>query len=145
MKFTYNTNMMGPMLHWFQTNNIHYTIQIANNQFTNFQDTERKIYEQWYGGRIDIYGGPGYPDETDLPIMSGESYSRFSHWLETYSSEELKSFEELRELFESEENFKLIIFNEISDKFKSTLFKNQKYLDDEINQLIDNNIMNLLL
>ena len=107
--------MMGPMQHWFQTNNIHYTVQIANNQFTNFQDTERKIYEQWYGGRIDIYGGPGYPDETGLPIMSGESYSRFSRFLETYSSEELKSFEELRELFESEENFKLIIFDEIKE------------------------------
>ena len=107
--------MMGPMQHWFQTNNIHYTIQIANNQFTNFQDTERKIYEQWYGGRIDIYGGAGYPDETGLPIMSGESYSRFSRFLETYSSEELKSFEELRELFETQENFKLIIFDEIKD------------------------------
>ena len=115
MKYTYNTNMMGPMLHWFQTNNIPYTIKIANNKFTDFKDEERKVYEQWYGGRIDIYGGPGYPDETGLPIMSGESYSRFSRFLETYSSEELKSFEELRELFESEENFKLIIFDEIKE------------------------------
>ena len=112
MKYTYSTNMMGPMQHWFQTNNIPYTVQIANNQFTNFQDSERKIYEQWYGGRIDIYGGSGYPDECGLSIMAGESYSRFSNWLETYSSSELKSFEELRKLFESEENFKLIIFDE---------------------------------
>ena len=115
MKFTYSTNMMGPMLHWFQTNNIPYTVKIANNKFTNFKDEERKIYEQWYGGRIDIYSGAGYPDECGLPIMSGESYSRFSRWLETYSSSELKSFKELRKLFESEENFKLIIFDEIKN------------------------------
>lgn len=112
MKYTYSTNMMGPMMHWYESNNIPYTIRIANNKFTNFKDEERKCYEQWYGGRIDIYGGPGYPDETGLPIMSAESYARFSQWLETYSSTELKSFEELRELFETQENFKLVIFDE---------------------------------
>ena len=109
MNFTYSTNMMGPMMHWYKSNNIPYTIKIANNKFTDFQDEERKCYEQWYGGS-------GYPDECGLPIMSGESYSRFSNWLETYSSSELKSFEELRKLFESEENFKLIIFDELRCK-----------------------------
>lgn len=115
MKYTYSTNMMGPMLHWYESNNIPYTIRIANNKFTNFKDEERKCYEQWHGGRIDIYGGPGYPDETGLPIMSAESYGRFSQWLETYSSTELKSFEELRELFETQENFKLVIFDETKE------------------------------
>lgn len=117
MKYTYNTNLMGPAgLWWFEQNNIPYTIKIMNNKFTNFKDEEFKRYDPWYGGRIDIYGGPGYPDEDGLPIMSGESYCRFSRWLEKYSSEEIKSFEELRELFESEENFKLIIFDEIKNK-----------------------------
>lgn len=111
MKYTYSTNMMGPMLHWFQTNNIPYTIKIVNNKFTNFKDEERKVYEPWYGGRIDIYCDSGYPDETGLPIMSGESYGRFSLWLQTYTSEQIKTFKELRELFESEEDFKLIIFD----------------------------------
>ena len=117
MKFTYSTNMMGPMTHWYQSNNIPYTIKIANNKFTNFQDEERKCYEQWYGGRIDIYGGQGYPDETGLPIMTAESYGRFSQWLMNFSSSEIKSFDELRELFEAQENFKLVIFDEISDSY----------------------------
>ena len=112
MKYTYSTNMMGPMMHWYEDNNIPYTVKIVNNKFTDFKDEERKVYDQWYGGRIDIYGGPGYPDECRLPIMSAESYGRFSRWLETYSSEEIKCFEELRELFETQENFKLIIFDE---------------------------------
>lgn len=114
MIYTYSTNLMGPMSHWFIANNIPYT---ETKVYSKLFDKEivYKTYEQWYGGRIDIYGGPGYPDETGLPIMSGESYARFSRWLQTYSSEDMKSFEELRELFETSENFKLIIFDEIED------------------------------
>ena len=26
-----------------------------NNRFTDFKDVEHKIYEKWYGGRIDCY------------------------------------------------------------------------------------------
>lgn len=115
MKFTYSTNLMGPMTHWFESNNIPCTITKKYSSLFN-KEIEFKRYDPWYGGRIDIYGGSGYPDEDGLPIMSGESYCRFSRWLEKYSSEEIKSFEELRELFESEENFKLIIFDEIKNK-----------------------------
>lgn len=111
MKYTYSTNMMGPMLHWFQTNNITYTITKTYSKLFN-KEIEYKTYEPWYGGRIDVYSDSHYPDETGLPIMSGESYGRFSLWLQTYTSEQIKTFKELRELFETQENFKLIIFDE---------------------------------
>lgn len=113
--YTYSTNMMGPMTHWFESNNIPYRVTKTYSKLFD-KEIEYKTYEPWYGGRIDIYGdysGFGYPDECGLPIMSGESYSRFSRWLEKYSSEELKTFDELRLLFESEEDFKLIIFDEM--------------------------------
>ena len=114
MKFTYSTNCMGPYgLWWYEENNIPFTTSIANNRFTNFKDVEQKHYEMWYGGRIDVYSGEHYPDELDLPIMNAESYGRFSDWLDKYSSSELKSFDELRELFENEEQFKLIVHEEI--------------------------------
>ncbi len=112
-KYAYSTNMMGPMTHWFESNNIPYTVTKTHSKLFN-KEIEYKTYEPWYGGRIDIYGGSGYPDECGLPIMSGESYSRFSRWLAKYSSEEVKTFKELRELFESEEGFKLIIFEELN-------------------------------
>ena len=114
MKYTYNTNLMGPMTHWFESNNIPYTKRKVYSSLFD-KEIEYKTYEPWYGGRIDIYGGLYFPDEVGLPIMSGESYGRFSRWLEKYSSEEVKTFEELRELFELEENFKLIIFDEIKE------------------------------
>lgn len=114
MKYTYNTNMMGPMLHWYESNNIPYSTTRKYSKLFN-KEIEYKVYEQWYGGRIDIYGVSGYPDETHLPIMSAESYGRFSQWLEKFSSEQIKCFEELRELFETQENFKLIIFDEIKE------------------------------
>ena len=114
MKYTYNTNCMGPYgLWWYEENKIPYTIKISNNKFTNFQDHEQKVYEQWYGGRIDVYSGSGYPDELGLPIMSGESYARFSRWLLNFTSDDIKSFYELRQLFEESEDYKLAIFEEI--------------------------------
>ena len=111
MKFTYSTNMMGPMTHWYETNNIPFKLIKTYSKLFN-KEIEYKHYEPWYGVRIDIYG-INYPDETGLPIMSGESYGRFSQWLDKFSSTHIKSFEELRELFETETNFKLIIFEEI--------------------------------
>lgn len=120
MKFIYRTNIMGPYGSWWhEENNIPYSIKIINNKYTDFQDEEIKIYEQWYGGRIDIKSSEFTTDEIYLPIMSGESYSKFSNWLEKFSSPELKSFDELRKLFELEENHKLIIFDEIN-KIKGT-------------------------
>lgn len=115
MKYTYYTNMMGPMTHWFETNNIPFKPIKTYSKLFN-KEVEYKEYEQWYGGRIDVYGDTGYPDELGLPIMSGESYGRFSKWLELYSSPDLKTFEELRKLFEYSENFKLIIFDEMKAK-----------------------------
>lgn len=112
MKFTYSTNMMGPMTHWYETNNIPFTIIKTYSKLFS-KEIEYKQYEPWYGGRIDIYGGSGYPDELCLPIMSGESYGIFSEWLGKFSSTDIKSFEELRELFEKETKFKLVIFEEI--------------------------------
>ena len=111
MKFTYSTNMMGPTTHWYETNNIPFKLIKTYSKLFN-KEIEYKHYEPWYGGRIDIYD-TNYPDETGLPIMSGESYGRFSQWLDKFSSTHIKSFEEIIELIETKTNFKLIIFEEI--------------------------------
>ena len=114
MKFTHNINCMGPYgLWWYEENKIPYTIKMMNNKFTNFQDHEKKVYEQWYGGRIDVSFGNGYPHELELPIMSGESYARFSRWLSSFTSDDIKSFDELRKIFEESDDYKLMLFEEI--------------------------------
>jgi hypothetical protein len=80
----YSTNWMGPV---------------------NYEWT-KKNGDYWAGGRIDVYGsgyaGGDYPDEIALPIMHKEDYGRFSKWLDSFTSIDLWSLEELVYLFEKE-------------------------------------------
>lgn len=115
--WTYNTNMMGPMLHWYEANNIPYIIKISNNKFTDFKDVPRKVYEQWYGGRIDAHCSDindidydHYGRETSLPIMDSESYGNFSDWLSKFSSVRFLEFSELKNIYENETGNILNIF-----------------------------------
>jgi hypothetical protein len=66
----------------------------------------KKNGDYWAGGRIDVYGsgygGGDYPDEIALPIMHKEDYGRFSKWLDSFTSIDLWSLEELVYLFEKE-------------------------------------------
>ena len=102
--FTYSTNWMGPMLHWYVSNNIPYTETTSYSTFFN-KEVTYKNYEQYAGGRIDVYcsdiSHPDYdPYGTNLhiPIMRAESWNRFSDWLHTFSSDELLQFEQLHKL-----------------------------------------------
>jgi len=116
----YSTNLMGPFgLWWYAQNSIPYTTELINSKYTNFKAVEVKNYEKWYGGRIDCYCSDPtdpdydhYPPELGLPIMSADSYSRFSQWLDDVSTESLVTFEDLRSMFEASEDFTLILFNE---------------------------------
>ena len=59
-----------------------------------------EITEQWYGGRIDIYGLPedeyyNGKDEMGLPIMDGPSYGSFSQWLEKFETDTVWTLNEL--------------------------------------------------
>ena len=118
--WSYSTNCMGPYgLWWFEKYNIPYTTKIVNNQWTKFQDTEYKTYEQWYGGRIDCRcddeNDPDYDPygaELNLPIMDAESYGKFSDWLFNYTSERLSTSEKLFEQFEKETEHKINFFKE---------------------------------
>ena len=80
----YSTNWMGPV---------------------NYEWT-KKNGEHWAGGRIDVYGtgygGDEYPLEITLPIMHVEDYRRFSEWLDSFTSIDLWSLEELVYLFGKE-------------------------------------------
>ena len=109
--YTYSTNMMGPMTHWYDTNQIPYTL--STRYSTLFCRTiTTKVYDHhWYGGRIDIYGGEGYPIEAALPIMRDDSYGAFSDWLSKLSTLTPLYFSELRSLFE-QSNPPLILFEE---------------------------------
>lgn len=111
--YTYSTNVMGPMTHWYDTNQIPYTT--VTRYSTLFKRTiTTKIYDHhWYGGRIDIYGGDGYPLETHLPIMRDDSFGLFSQWLRTLKVDYLLNFEQLRELYE-QSHPKLILFKELT-------------------------------
>ena len=88
--FSYSTNCMGPVnKDWFEKRGI---------------DPDQ---EHWAGGRIDIdglnerefYAGK---HEYSLPIMDGLSWNLFSDWLENYETEDLKTFEQLVNEFETD-------------------------------------------
>lgn len=115
--WTYSTNMMGPMNHWYEENKIQY--KIIKRKSTLFgKEIEFKKYNPiYYGGRIDcrcsnpkdkdydIYGV-----ELGLEIMEAESYSKFSDWLSNFKSKKLKTEKELYSLYE-EKNGKIKFFN----------------------------------
>jgi len=88
--FSYSPNMMGPInADWIKENG-----------------------SGWIGGRIDIYSAyTHYPDETELPIMSRESFDRFDDYLEELVTSERWSFERIREEFEKH-NEPLLLFRE---------------------------------
>lgn len=112
--WTYNTNIMGPMTHWYETNNIPYTIKKIDSSI--FGKKEYKDYELYHGGRIDCYcdnqKDPDYDPynrELSLPIMKSESVYYLNKWLETYKSESFNK--NLLKTFEEETGYKLEIFN----------------------------------
>lgn len=110
--YSYRTNIMGPMTHWYETNNIPYTT-VSNYSDLLGRKIEYKIYDHhWFGGRIDIYTGEPYPEETHLPIMRDDSFNLFSQWLRTLKVDYLLNFEQLRELYE-QSHPKLILFKEL--------------------------------
>ena len=76
----YSTNWMGPVNYdWTQKNGNH-----------------------WAGGRIDVYGNGDYPDEIGLPIMHVDDYGHFSEWLDSFTSIDMWTLEELVRLFEKQ-------------------------------------------
>jgi len=76
----YSTNWMGPInSDWIQKNG-----------------------NRWAGGRIDVYGGGDYPDEIGLPIMHADDYGHFSEWLDSFTSIDMWTLEELVHLFEKQ-------------------------------------------
>lgn len=130
MSWTYSTNMMGPMLHWYESNNIPYTL--SEGYYSEFLKEENgeprwiepyKTYEQYAGGRIDCYcNDPEDPDfdhygrETGLPIMEAKIYQEFSDWLDDVVTERFQEFDDLKEMYENETGKKLILFRENKDE-----------------------------
>lgn len=116
--WSYSTNVMGPAgTWWFEENNIPYQEVVVNNRFTGHQDEIRRIYDEYYGGRIDTYcDDPKDPDyckyspEVDLPIMPGEHFQRFDQWLNGFSSKRLMQFEELKAEYEKQTGELLELF-----------------------------------
>lgn len=89
---TYSTNWMGPISRtWWEKRGL---------DFLNPKHGYR-------GGRIDCYGldKEEYYDgksETSLPVMKEECYFKFDKWLEGFQSEQLLTFEEIKEIYERE-------------------------------------------
>lgn len=114
---SYSTNMMGPIsLDWFRDRNLIEDVDVVvKNDFqariyrASIGDTvtRQRNTENWCGGRIDIYGLDeteyyGGMSEYGLPIMDGESWNRFSDWLDEYKTIELKTYEQLLSAFEAD-------------------------------------------
>lgn len=75
--------------------------------FTNWMgpinsDWTQKNGNHWAGGRIDVYGDGEYPEEIGLPIMHGDDYRHFSEWLDSFTSIDMWTLEELVHLFEKQ-------------------------------------------
>lgn len=69
--------------------------------------------DHWSAGRIDIdHPSFQHSDETILPMMHHEDYSRFGAWLMDFASEEMLSFSELRVIYEKK-NPRLRLFDEV--------------------------------
>lgn len=119
--WTYKPNIMGPYdLAWYEENNISYHTETRSNQFNDFKPTQYKVYEEWFGGRLDarcsIVTDPDwdpYGRQTNLPIMDEESFGKFSLWLQDFRSSNFLEFDQIRNMFEIQTNQKLIIFDEI--------------------------------
>ena len=81
----YSTNWMGPV---------------------NYEWT-KKNGDYWAGGRIDVYGNGDYPDEIRLPIMHADDYRHFSEWLDSFTSIDMWTLEELTLLFEKQTKIRI--------------------------------------
>lgn len=125
---SYSTNWMGPVgMWWFRENGfveVKEKVLEKDSQFSNKKKGDTVSYEDitkhWYGGRIDIYGLPeneyyNGKSEMALPIMDGPSWSAFSKWLESFTSEEVLSLDALVTEFEKS-NDKIVWFEAVKAK-----------------------------
>ena len=105
---TYSTNWMGPIAtRWYEDNNIPYVEgKTFVSKYTGKSITP-KDYEQYAGGRIDIYGLDesehwGGKSEYSLPVMPAKDWNAFSEWLDKLESSVLLTYKELISDFEKE-------------------------------------------
>lgn len=114
---SYSTNFMGPIaLWWYRERGLTEMAEVAVESKILAEVygvepgdtvTQEVVTEYWCGGRIDIYGLDeteyyGGRSEYSLPIMDGESWNRFSDWLDEYETVELKTYEQLLSAFEAD-------------------------------------------
>jgi len=104
--WTYRSNYMGPMMHWYETNNIPF-VEIETYSSFFKKEIKYKHYEQYAGGRIDCHCSniedpdyDHYGQELGLPIMEAESYANFSQFLDTIRTSTLLTTRELVELYQ---------------------------------------------
>lgn len=119
MTISYDTNWMGPIsIGWHKERNLTRTkvmyvdsdrISQALNLPLGTRYEIDEVTEQWCGGRIDIYGVPNehYPIEYSLPIMHSDSWNILTDWLEKFESDELLTFRDLINTFETDTGHKI--------------------------------------
>ena len=115
----YSTNWMGPVSnHWYENNMIPMieTEQVYSKVF--FPEKEGETYTSrvpvvhYATGRIDIYGLDDEKyycgrDEYGVNVMTQDSWSVLTNWLENFTSEELVPYKELLEEFEKDTGHKI--------------------------------------
>jgi len=90
MNFTYSPNMMGPAsLDWYKNNNIPYAMETFTPWWEgdDAEARERKKYEQYAGGRIDISCETCMWEELGAPIMKAIDWNKLHDFCDEFSSE----------------------------------------------------------
>jgi hypothetical protein len=93
---SYSPNFMGPAwTGWYEKYDIPYTIEMYENKFIEptGEMVERKHYEQYAGGRIDIYCDEPW-QELGCPIMRVADWNKLHDFCDEFESEkQLREFE----------------------------------------------------
>lgn len=108
----YSTNWMGPIsTGWYEERNIPYVLKKTSGKV--LPSVEYKDFTESYScGRIDIYGLDesehwGGKSEYSVGVMNTKSWNLLSEYLDTYTSSELVSYDDLIESFELETGNKI--------------------------------------
>ena len=112
----YLTNFMGPIsTKWYEDNNIPFIL--SSHWSTIFgKEVSHKHYEQWCGGRIDVYGTDEmFNPEIALPVMKAKSWNRFTKWLDNYKTKEIQTLDNILKAYYDEGNPKIIWWEKEDD------------------------------
>jgi hypothetical protein len=105
MKYSYSPNMMGPAnLDWYKNNNIPYTIEMYECTLDGPDKGKMKEwthYDQYAGGRLDVYCETCRGVEIGCPIMKATDWNKLHDFCDDFESEGLLTEKQFFGIFET--------------------------------------------